>query len=293
MEHLSNRELSISVSPIGAEMQSLRLNASGRELLWQGDPAYWSGHSPILFPAVGGLWNGTCHIDGQVHALRKHGFMKEKDWDLVRRTADSLTFEYIDAGEDREAFPWPYAVRVTYTLAGRRVLAGFEVENIGNATMYFQMGGHPGFALPGFVDPADGPDGYLQLDGHPDHVLRAGEQGCTEPVQYPFPQTADGLVPLSVETFANEALIFENHQIGGVTLLDRDRRPIASVKSTAPVWLFWSPQGVHAPFVCAEPWYGFCDPIGFEGDISQRPFINNLEPGSCWSGGYEITARCD
>lgn len=292
MEQILNSELSITVNPVGAEMQSLKVRATGRELLWQGDPAYWHGRSPILFPAVGGLWNGHYRYNGELHAMPKHGFMREKTWRVANHEADSITYEYTDCGEDREAFPWPYVVRVTYALDGRKVHARFEVENHGDTPMYFQMGGHPGFALPGFSDPATAPDGYLLLGGKPLHVLRAGEQGCTEAAFYEFPKTADDLVPLTVETFANEALIFENHQVSAALILDRTRRPIATVRSTAPVWLFWSPQGVHSPFVCAEPWYGLCDPIGFAGELKDRPFINRLVPSDTWRGGYDIEVDC-
>jgi len=288
METISNQELRIAVSPHGAEMQSLKTVRMGREWLWQGDAAYWERRSPILFPAVGGLWNATCRVAGRCLKLSKHGFMRDKTWRIVERTSQQLTFEYEDCGEDREAFPWPYVVRVSYVLEGRSVDVKFEVENRATETMFFQMGGHPGFSLPDFVDPTDGPDGFLRLTGRADHVLRAGEQGCTEPQTYAFPQTQEGLVPLCVETFANEALIFEGHQLTAVTVLNKAKQPLVAVRSTAPVWLCWSPQGVHAPFVCIEPWYGLCDPIGFEGDVSERPFINRLEAGGTWRGGYAI-----
>lgn len=289
MENLSNDIISIAVSAAGAEMQSLKHLPTNRELLWQGDSRYWERRSPILFPAVGGLWNGTCRVGNEKHAMPKHGFMRDKTWTLTQHTPQSLTYTYTDKGEDRAAFPWNYEVSVTYTLQGTLVRAEFAVRNLSPTTMYFQMGGHPGFSLPDFnAADDDATDGYLRLEGHPHHVLRAGEQGCTIAATFPFPQTADGLVPLSVSTFAEEALIFDGGQIERATLLDRQRRPIVSVKSTAPVWLFWAPQGQHAPFVCAEPWYGLCDPIGFEGDVSQRPYINRLEPGGIWNGGYDI-----
>lgn len=285
---ISNEEISITVSCAGAEMQSLKTLANGREFLWQGNPVYWHGRSPILFPAVGGLWNGTYRLHGQEYHMPKHGFMREKVWELEAQTPQSLTYVYKDKGENREAFPWPYEVRVKYALAGRRVKATMMVKNLGDSTMYFQMGGHPGIALPDFDEKA-AVDGFLKLEGaRVDHVLRATEQGCTEPQPFGFPQDENGLVPLCVETFANEALIFNEHQVKRAVVLDKEKRPLVAVGSSAPVWLFWSPQGVHAPFVCAEPWYGLCDPIGFEGPIEERPYINTAEPGETWTGEYEI-----
>ena len=42
------------VSPLGAELQSLR-DSAGRDYLWDGDAAWWTGRAPILFPIVVGL----------------------------------------------------------------------------------------------------------------------------------------------------------------------------------------------------------------------------------------------
>ena len=288
METICNEELRVTVSSVGAEIQQATDVRTGTEYMWQGDARYWSGRSPILFPAVGGLWNATCRVGGKAYPLPKHGFVRLREWDVLERRPDSVTFGLSGTEADLAAFPWPYALRVRYTLRGRSVEAAFEVDNPGTEEMFFQMGGHPGIALPDFSED-ELVSGFLKLEGELRGVLRAGEQGCTGPERFPVPLTADGLVPLSVETFANEALIFDGGQIKAATVLGTDRRPLARVESTAPVWLFWSPQGVHSPFVCAEPWYGLCDPIGFEGDVSQRPFINRLAPGQTWRGGFVLT----
>ena len=288
MENIRNDELKVTVSPVGAEMQSLMDARSGQEYLWQGDGRYWSGRSPVLFPAVGGLWDGTYRIGQQEYRMPKHGFMKQRTWDVLACDGQSVTFGASATDADSRSFPWPYQVRVSYTLRGRSVEARFEVDNLGTEDMYFQMGGHPGIALPDFKEDSD-VDGYLKLEGAPHSLLRAGEQGCTEPERQPVPWTDEGLIPLSVDTFAHEALIFDGRQVTAATVLRTDGTPLARVESTAPVWLFWSPQGVHSPFVCAEPWYGLCDPIGFKGQVAERPYINRLAPGETWRGGYVVT----
>ena len=54
---VKNDKLSLTVSDMGAEMQSL-LSCDGTEFLWQGDPAYWTGHAYIMFPICGRLTDG-------------------------------------------------------------------------------------------------------------------------------------------------------------------------------------------------------------------------------------------
>ncbi|MCH5178536.1 MAG: hypothetical protein J1F13_02540 [Prevotellaceae bacterium] len=301
MEIIENKELRVEISAVGAEMQSLTDIATGRQLLWQGDPAYWQRRSPVLFPAVGGLWNGTYRTSNGTYRMPKHGFVREAEWQVSSRTEQSVTFAHEQTPEEAAMFPWLYRVEVEYRLEERRLCTTFRVYNTGSETMFFQMGGHPGFHLPDFAP--DRPiSGYIELEGRPEYLLRAAEQGCTvvttdfcaksgnktAAVHYPVPLDADGLVPVCAETFANEALILPDHQISAATLLRTDGTPLVRVSSSAPVWLFWAPQDLHSPFVCFEPWYGLCDPIGFEGMVDHRPFINRLEAGTLWHGGYEI-----
>ena len=76
-------------------------------MLWQGIPEYWHGRSPILFPAVGGLWNGTYRLDGKSYRMPKHGFMREKEWTLEEETADSLTLFIRTAEKTAKRFRGP------------------------------------------------------------------------------------------------------------------------------------------------------------------------------------------
>ena len=48
---LENENISVEISTFGAEIQ--KLVAFGKEVIWQGDKAFWGGHSPVLFPICG------------------------------------------------------------------------------------------------------------------------------------------------------------------------------------------------------------------------------------------------
>lgn len=287
MIEISNNQLAVTISPIGAEVQSIKDVNTQCEYLWHGDAQWWSGHSPILFPIVGGLWNGTCHVDGQELHISKHGFVRRAPWRVVSVEADKAVFEFVSTVGTFAIFPYAFRLTATYSLDDRKLRAEFCVENLGGSPFCFQLGGHPAIALPNW-DNAQPLDGYLRLEGNPTHVLRAGEQGCLEPDTFPVPLNADGLVPLTVDTFSHEALIFDNHQVSAATVLTPSGQPVARVESTAPVWLFWSPQGIHTPFVCLEPWYGLCDHQSFCGDITERPYINTVNGHATWMGGYGI-----
>ena len=58
--------LEARIDPFGAELVSLK-DAEGREFMSAGDPAFWTGRAPLLFPIVGSL-NG----DAYRHAGRSY-----------------------------------------------------------------------------------------------------------------------------------------------------------------------------------------------------------------------------
>lgn len=300
---LQNEHLQATIQTLGAEMQTLTDRKSGRELMWHGDAAFWSGRAPILFPIVGGMWNGVCRINEQEYRIPKHGFVKDREWFLLHKSETTATFAVENTSEELEMFPWPYRLEVTYQLEERTLRTTMRVRNLSKAsTMWFQIGGHPSIAMPDWQAEGQKVQGYLRLEGRPISMLRASTQGCTEAQRVAIPwnndaetsaalarhQPFNALIPICVDTFANEALIFDASQISAIQVLDLQKRRIARVASSSPAWLVWSPQGQHAPFICCEPWYGLCDPQEFSGTIEERPHIQHLAPGHEWAGWYTV-----
>ena len=285
---IQNQYLRATIDEMGAELVSLQRLSDGHEYLWHGDARWWHGHCPILFPATGGLWNGTYRHNGVSHTMPKHGFVRQMPWQVEKNEGHSLTLRCESTHETWKFFPWPFVLHATFTLVGRQLAFTLTVVNGGDSPMYFQAGFHPAFVLPDFDETETEADAYLRLQGDDSAVLRATEQGCTEPDHFPVPHTADGMVPVITGTFANEALIFAENRLKAATLCNKQKQPILTVTGQAPVWLFWSPQGVHTPFLCIEPWHGLCDPIGFEGPLTERPYINCAEPGTHWTQGFTI-----
>ena len=48
---LRNENVSVTLKSLGGELTSIK-DASGTEYLWQGNPDFWSGQAPVLFPIV-------------------------------------------------------------------------------------------------------------------------------------------------------------------------------------------------------------------------------------------------
>ena len=149
METLCCGNMTIAVNPLGAELSSVQY--AGREWIWNGDPAVWDGRAPILFPICGGLDNedGTYTHKGRTYALPKHGFARRSLFTVAARTENSLTFRLTDSPETRAVYPFAFELLVTFTVEENRLAVDYAVTNRGAETMYYSIGAHEGYALPG------------------------------------------------------------------------------------------------------------------------------------------------
>ena len=102
------------INSFGAELRSLFLG--GRELMWSGDPKYWKKTSPVLFPTVGGLRDGCTMIDGEMYAMTKHGFARDKEFACTAEIGSSLIFTLSDTPETMKMYPFRFNFTICYTL---------------------------------------------------------------------------------------------------------------------------------------------------------------------------------
>lgn len=287
MKTLTNGQLTIKVAPEGAELCSILYE--GKEYLWQADPAYWKRHSPVLFPIVGSVWQNTYRHEGQTYTMTQHGFARDKVFTLLSETADEVRYLLTDDEETRSNYPFAFALEIGYRLEGRKIHVMWRVHNPDDKVMHFQIGAHPAFYFPDYA-PDTTQRGYFGFDKTESlqYVLIA-EKGCADPtVSYNLPLDGDGLLPLDTHTFDRDALILEEGQVKRTTLYDNQRRPWLALHFDTPLVGLWSPPGKNAPFVCIEPWYGRCDRAHYAGDYADKDWMQHLQPGATFEGGYTI-----
>lgn len=293
---LSNDIITIEVSEHGAEMVSIK--KGGREYLWTGDAQFWNRHAPILFPVVGKPYNNELHVDGKSYPMKQHGFARDSEFECVNAVM----------GEQRSATLWsqcvsmrmippenqyPYrlGLEVQYGLEGRRVEVVWTVENLDDKEAYFQIGAHPGFLLPDY-DAADEVHGYVRYrdrEGRPVNPVAVSALKDGNRVPLDTPQTFKSEMPLTADTFAHDALMFEGGQVAEAVLCDKEGNPVLGVGCRqAEAYGIWAPHKEGCPFVCLEPWCGICDPYGFTGDISTRQYIHRLAPREEYQFAYTI-----
>ena len=87
---IQNECLTLSVDPLGAQMMELN-SRQGTRYLWDGNPDYWSGRAPVLFPFVARMMEGKCRLEGQIYQMGIHGFAKLSAFSVEEQTESSLS----------------------------------------------------------------------------------------------------------------------------------------------------------------------------------------------------------
>lgn len=156
---LDNGSIRVELSTAGGSFTSIAAN--GREYLWQGDPAVWSGQAPICFPICGGLRDGhAMTMGGREVQLARHGFARKQEWKLEEQSDNmvALSLSSADHAELLEQYPYPFKIVARYTIDSEKVNVSYEVTNEGTEDMPFFAGGHPGFKCP--LDEGESYDDY-------------------------------------------------------------------------------------------------------------------------------------
>lgn len=285
---LKNDLLTVVIDSKGAELRSIKNNRTGYEYLWQGDDRFWGRRSPVLFPIVGAVWNGEYRIDEKLFKIGQHGFARDCEFAICDGCGDDEAWFELSANETtRMLYPRDFVLKIGYILTGERILVKWRVENLDDKDMSFQIGAHPGFNYPDFKAD-DTIHGYFHFDRAKMESQIISEKGCVGSEMVEITLDQECMMPLTANTFDRDAFILADRQIGRVSMMDREQRPYLTLLFNAPLVGLWSPPGKNAPFVCIEPWWGRCDRVGYDGDFSQREYMNVLAPGKIFDAGYMI-----
>ncbi|MDB5717470.1 MAG: aldose 1-epimerase [Sphingomonas bacterium] len=272
---IASDRLHATISPDGAELQTLR-DQAGRDYLWDGDPHWWTGRAPLLFPIVGTLGGDSLRIDGRDYAMAKHGFARRSTFAVIDSTADRATFRLTPSEATRAAYPFDFRLDVEFALAGARLTMAATLANPGAVPLPASFGFHPAFRWP-LPDAGAREDHQLRFaEPEPAPIRRIDAHGLVTPTQHPSPVVGRTL-PLEDGLFADDAIIFDRLASHALEYGAPDQPGLHVSWEGLPQLGVWTRPG--APYLCIEPWQGHSDPQGFAGDFRAKPGVILVPPG--------------
>lgn len=283
---LQSPKLSAAINPTGAQLSILR-DSSGRDLLWNGDPAVWAGRAPILFPTIGELAGGALRVGANTYKLPRHGFARNKPFQVVSASIAEATFRLIADESTLQVYPFQFQLDVSFALAGAALTVRSSVRNLGTGPMTASVGYHPGFRWP---LPYGQPRAAHFIEFERDEgstIRRLDNHGLLSPAKYPTPVQGRRLA-LDDSLFQDDVVIFEELLSRSVTY-GADTGPRLRIDYPDATYLgIWTKPSA-APFICIEPWHGIADAAGFTGDFKDKLGAFAVAPGAVQDLTMKIT----
>ncbi|MGI6117301.1 MAG: aldose 1-epimerase family protein [Bilifractor sp.] len=285
---LNNRCLDVTFKTKGGTLKSIR-DRNGLEYLWQGDPEYWSGQAPVLFPICGSIRNDTAIIgNGRTTHMPRHGIIRKKEFTMEKQSPDEIIFSITSNEEMLNQFPYEFKVSSIFGLKENTISVTYRVENTGNEKMPFFVGGHPAFCCP--LEDGESFEDY--------HLIFPEKETCAPSTPLP-----DGLqdlhrrIPLLSDTndlqlsysyFAHDVRALDTLKSRSVKLVSaRSGRGIQMDFEDFPYLMLWNNK--RGRFLAIEPWTGLSTTTDEDNIFEHKKNVQYANPGEAKDYTYKIT----
>lgn len=306
---LRNSEMEVQVSSKGGELVSMK-DADQTEYIWIGDATYWKRHAPQLFPCIGRLTNNQYRMDGALHEMGQHGFLRDYELTKVEseeqagaetvrdaagqagaeaETVTSLHLQLQSDTSTRQLYDRDWTVDIFYSLCGKTLSVRFQVRNCDTRTMRFGYGIHPGFNVP--LNPALRFEDY-RLDFH--EVSTPKQMELTERYtisggMHDYTLEEGRYLPLQHSLFDHDAIILKDMPHTVTLGSQKDEKKVTVAFPDMPYLGIWHAPETDAPFVCIEPWSSLPSTDGVIDEFETKPDFITVEPEETYTNSWSIS----
>jgi galactose mutarotase-like enzyme len=283
---LSGNSVTIAVNSFGAELCSVKSNASLVEYIWQADSAIWARHAPHLFPIVGKLNRGAYTYEGRTYKLPQHGFARDHEFICTEETENTLTFELIATDETLQYFPFNFNLKISYVLRDDTVHISYTVFNPDQKPLYMSLGAHPAFNCPLHAQETF-EDYELQFNGMNLLTVNKLHDGLITSETKEL-HLSDHKLHLTPSLFEKDALVLKNTQIHEVRLSStQSGSGVKMICENWPYFGIWTKPGT-SQFLCLEPWYGIADSEHASGKLEEKEGMMKVPPGGYFQCAFTL-----
>ena len=289
---ISNDQIEVTVSDVGAELMSIKSLKDGTEFLWQGDPAFWAGRAYNLFPICGRLAEGKYTFRGETYEMNLHGFVRKSTLDATVLARDKIDFGLRSDERTKAMYPFDFEYHICYSLVGSTVKMEISVINHTDSTMPFALGGHPGFNVP-LAGAGAFEDWRLEFCPECDPVHVVFSDAClTTEERKPFPLEDGKILRLRHDLFDHDAVVLAgtSHRVS----LKSDLSPhsvTVEVPDAMKYLGIWHAPKKEAPYVCIEPWTSLPAYDGRVDDLETKEDMFELSPLASYELIWTITVE--
>ena len=285
--NIKNNNLSVDISNLGAEMQSIKKD--NVEYLWQGDKKSWKNKATNIFPIIGKLQNGKYFYKDKEYELGSHGLARYMEFEANKLAENKISFKIISNSDTLKSYPFKFEYYIIYEIIENSLNITSKVINIDDKTMYFALGGHPGFCL-SRGEELTIEDYYLEFDfsSKVDNYLISNKGLVTGKEEYSLEE--DKILRLKASIFDNDALIFNGMAKGVKLKSDKTKREVYIKYPNMEYLGIWQTPELSPDFLCIEPWTSLPARDGIIEDIEKQGLVS-LEPSREYINTWSISIK--
>lgn len=287
-----NDFIEVTISDVGAELQSIRSKSDGTEYLWQGNPEFWAGRAYNLFPICGRLTEGRYTFDGKTYEMNLHGFLRKSVLDATVLGRDKIDFGMRSDEKTLGMYPFDFEYHICYSLEGSTVKMEISVINHTETAMPFALGGHPGFNVP-LGGEGKFEDWRLEFvpECKPHKICLSDTCYLTDETQS-FPLEGDKAMWLRHSLFDHDAVVLSGISHKVVLTSDTSPRKVIVEFPDAMKYLgIWHAPKKEAPYVCIEPWTSLPAYDGVVDDFATKRDMFVLSPLATYELIWSVTVE--
>lgn len=272
---IQNEYLAVQINDLGATLWSVK-DKDNTEYLWQGDTAYWGDRAPNLFPYIARMTEGQYRFQGKTYHMDIHGFAKDMTFKVEQISDSHIVFSITHTEETCAQYPFQFCFSIIYKLEESKLSITYYVRNDDEKTMYFGVGGHPGFNVP-FEKDTCFEDYYLEFASAADLKRVGFSADCFVTGELEkFSLENRVKLSLSHDLFDDDAIVLTD-MASSVTLKAKSSTKKVSVTYPNMSYLgIWHMPKTDAPYICIEPWSSLPSRKDVIEDLEMQPNLVSL-----------------
>lgn len=285
---IKNQKLCVRISSTGGEFRSI-CDTAGKEYLWQGDPETWTDRGPNLFPYIGRMTDKMYTVQGKTYHMDIHGFLPYMEMKLLEHEKNRLVLGLESSEETRKQYPFEFSLEIQWELKERTLEITYCVKNRDKKTMYFGIGGHPGFQVP-MEDGSCFEDYTLDFGENAELIQLILSEDCfVTDGEMPFELRDGRYLDLRHDLFDNDAIVLRNMP-GQVILSGKNGHKAIQVNFPDMNYLgIWHWPKTEVPYVCIEPWSSLPSRKDRIEALETQENLISLEAGDSYENRWSIS----
>lgn len=282
---INNGFIKLDVDNHGAE--AIRLFFHDLNLLRTKDDV-WGRTSPILWPIVGNLKDKYTIINGKTYEMKNHGFLRDRDWEVVKHDNNRLVLVNYYDDETLKRFPFKYKAQMEYVSNKESLKVIIRIKNIDEVDFCYNIGAHPGFRCPLF-DGEQFEDYRIVFKNKETFDAPSYKKGLWDFNKPAFIFKNAKEIKLDYKYFQIDALVIKNIKSKEVSLLNKDNHGIVFRFNGFNTLAFWTIP--NNQYICFEPWNGYDDLIDSDHEFVKKDDLIYIKPNEEKEVSYEISMK--